>query len=527
MRFTIGIIAAVGILFSSEAAWAIYKESNVAISEGGKPLPGARVNLTIKSPPTKTTAGTAPPKIVEKKQEKTDHRGVLVFGFDADKMPAGATVDFMVKAADGRTLVKNGVPVTQLAAGGGVNVMPQIGGSSKPAPTTALTPQQQRAVDLEKEGSRILADLQAIRGPCITEAQRRGLSPYVTSPSSWKYSAFYGNTRVPHVPGIRQIADAMDAEMARIEKLPDCPPSGTSISASGSAGQMRRPDFGTALQTETGGVIDNRNFGAVDRTDSFQGFGLKGSTAIDASPFLRMIYGGSYGHASSDAHSSALSTGGNDLNILSPQGPGGGLGGGAQVLAPFSDVTGLRFSDSYDESLFYLGVQLTPWQVPQTGGRVTPYFKALFGYVRETSDYSGTTAAGALHFGYSNELETTRFGVAGGFNAMQPLSGPFGLYADGELRVMENHTSADSTLTLSGAVTASEGAHASANKLDVGGVFGAGIYYITGNVTVRAGASYEIWQVPILKFSENGPVSIDYGARESITATLKATVRFP
>jgi outer membrane immunogenic protein len=125
MRRLVGIIAAVSLFVSSGAAWAIYKESSITITEGGKPLPGATVSLTVKSPPVKKTARTktTPPKVVEKKQEKTDRRGVLIFGFDDDKVPAGATVDLIVRTADGRRLTRTGVPLALLAAGGPINVL--------------------------------------------------------------------------------------------------------------------------------------------------------------------------------------------------------------------------------------------------------------------------------------------------------------------------------------------------------------------------------------------------------------------
>jgi hypothetical protein len=281
---------------------------------------------------------------------------------------------------------------------------------------------------------------------------------------------------------------------------------------------------------ESGGVINNRNFGEVNRTDDFQGFGVSGAADIGFGDLRQLIFGYSYGHTSSAANSAAVSTGGDDLNILSPQGPGGGLGGGLNIGGGgggFADVTNLRYTDSYAEHLVFFGVSFAPWRLPNTGARVRPYVNALLGYVRETSDYSGTTAGGGEDFGYSNKLETTRYGAAFGAKLEQPIYGAFGLYFDGELRVIENHTSVRSTLTVSGGINATETANASADKLDAGGIFGAGIYYITGNVTVRAGASYETWQVPTLKFSETGPVSIDYGTRESIAATLTATVRFP
>jgi hypothetical protein len=374
---------------------------------------------------------------------------------------------------------------------------------------------------LQHDASVLLTELQQVKRPCLSPAQRERILARAREHLLILMSPGESS------PGMKQLRQAIDAETARIGAIPDCPSSAFDLGVNGGFGQIQRPDFDTMLQLENGGVIVNRKFAAVERTDDYQGFGLSGSTGIDFGGFRKFIFGYTYGHASSDSRSDTVPAGGNDLLILSPQGPGGGLGGGVNVNGLFSDVTGLHFDDSYDEHLLYVGASFAPWRLPGTGASVTSYAKLLFGYVRETSDYSGTTAAGLLDFGYSSELETTRWGAAFGARLEQPISGPLGFYVDGELRFIENHTSASSTLNLSGGVNATEGAHASADKLDVGGIFGAGIYYITGNVTVRAGASYETWQTPMLKFSTTGPVDIDYGTRESIAATLTATVRFP
>jgi hypothetical protein len=387
-----------------------------------------------------------------------------------------------------------------------------------------------QAAAVESEGSRLLAQLQGIRGcrpPEIDDAVREWYFSTITVHSILD-DRQVKTYAVSDVPGVRQLERAIESEDKRVSALPICPPSIHIIGVNAGYGQINRPDFGTALQLESGGVINNRNFGSVDRTDDYQGFGVNGAANIEFGTLRHFIFGYNYGHTSSAANSAALSTGGNGLNILSPQGPAGALGGGVTVpgVGGFADVTGLHYDDSYDEHLFYIGFAMEHWHLPQTGARVTPSIKALFGYVNETSDYSGTTAAGTLDFGYSSKLETTRYGLAAGLDVEQPLSGAFGLYLNGELRAIENHTSADSTLTLSGALNTAEGAHVSANKLDLGGRFGGGFYYQTGNVMVRAGASYETWRVPALKFSESGPVSIDYGTRESITATLTARFTF-
>lgn len=540
MRFTIGIVAAVGILVSSGMAWAIYKETTVTIAESGKPLPNATVNLTVKSPPVqKFGTKTMPPKtakkkltrIVERKRAKTDSRGVMVFGYDDNKLAADAVVDLLVKTADGRTLTKRDVPLTELAGGGTVNVVSTAGGPAGPS-SSRLDARQRSAGGPQLDESRLssvgrrqhdasvlLAQLRDVRPACLSKADR----------DRYKVAFLHFLDTVPSgrsSPGMEQFREAIDGEIKRIDAIPDCPPTGISVSGSGSVGEIHRPDFGTALQTESGGVINNRDFGAVERKDSYQGFGLKGSIGLATSGFGSVIFGYSYGKTSTDSFSDTVSTGGDDLNILSPQGPAGGLGGGVNVGGAFSDIANLRYTDSYDEQLGYIGVSFAPWRLPGAGTRVTPYVKGLFGYVHETSDYSGTTAGGILDFLYTNELKTTRWGAAVGANVMQPLSGPLGLYLDGELRFIENDTSASSTLNLSGVLDATEPADASARKFDVGGMVGGGLYYKAGNVTVKAGASYETWQVPIVTFSETGPLRVDYGARESITATLQARVKF-
>jgi len=296
----------------------------------------------------------------------------------------------------------------------------------------------------------------------------------------------------------------------------------------GYAGQLKRPEFGSALQLENLGAIIAPRFGSVIRDDDYLAFGVNGAIPSRVGSVDRVIFGYHYGTATNHSFLGALSTGGADLNILSPQGPNGGLGGGVNVngVGGFADVTNLRYADDYSEHLGYLGLKFNPWSFSATGLSITPFAKVIGGYDRESSNYSGTSANGGLDFAYSNHVDTWRAGGELGAYARQPLSDKFGLYGAGAVRFIYNYGSADSTLSVSGAANATESATASVNKSDVGFVGGGGVYARSGKATFSAGAEYETWEVPNLLYSQTAPFTLEYKPRDSITFRFGARIEF-
>jgi len=297
-------------------------------------------------------------------------------------------------------------------------------------------------------------------------------------------------------------------------------------------GALYLPEFSSALQLESGGNIIDSRFGAVSRKDDYLGFAIKGVLPNrNGGPYNAAIFGYSYGTATNNTVLGALSTGGANLNILSPQGPAGNLGGGVSVngAGGFANVTDLRYADNYAEHLGYLGLRFNGYRLPATGTKLSPYVQLLFGYVDESSNYAGTSAAGTLDFQYVNKLEMWRYGTELGMNIRQPILDngvSVGLYANAAARLIYNDAYATSTLNLTGVVNASETADASADKFDVGFVGGGGIYARSGNAVLSGGVFYETWQVPVLMYSNTAPVAIDFQSRESVTAKVSYTYRF-
>lgn len=299
--------------------------------------------------------------------------------------------------------------------------------------------------------------------------------------------------------------------------------------ASVNAGRLSRPDFFSALALESAGVIVNPRFGSVTRNDDLLGFQVNGALTRPSGGFVNAyIMGYSYARASQTSVREPLSTGGNSLNIYSPQGPRGALGGGVNVngAGGFADVSNLKYSDDYTEQLGYLGIRFNPWRSFTAGTTVTPYVKLLGGYVDETSTYSGTTANGGLDFRYDNSLKTWRWGAELGAHIRQPVTDVFGLYGDVAVRPIYNDTSATSKVTFSGAVNASESQDVNGHEYDTGFVVGGGIYAQQGNAIFSAGAQYETWEIPVLMYSNTAPVRVDFDSRESVTAKVAFTYQF-
>ena len=302
----------------------------------------------------------------------------------------------------------------------------------------------------------------------------------------------------------------------------------STLSINGYAGQLKRPKFGSALQLESLGAIVVPRFAIVKRDDDYQAADINGAIPFGVGSVDRLIFGYHYGTATNHSYWGEMPTGGAGLNILSPQGPSGGLGGGVWVngLGGFADVTNLRYADNYSEHLGYLGLKFKPWRFGNTGLSITPFAKMIGGYDRESSNYAGTSANGGLDFAYSNHIDTWRVGGELGAYAKQPLSDKFGLFGTGAVRFIYNYGSADSTLSLGGLVNATESANASVDKSDIGFVGGGGVYVKSGNATFSAGAEYETWQVPTLLYSPTAPVTLEYKPRDSTTFKFGMRLEF-
>ncbi|MGA7972596.1 MAG: hypothetical protein WCA36_07310 [Pseudolabrys sp.] len=310
--------------------------------------------------------------------------------------------------------------------------------------------------------------------------------------------------------------------------------------------ELRRPTFKSPLRLEFGGAFLPVDFGGVERHDNFQAVEVKGRLPLSYTPRFfgtafanpdAVTFSYRYGAAFNHTSVSSLSTGGNDLAIVSPAGPGGGLGDGVAVNDAgigFANITNLRYSDSYSEQFFFIGLDFEPWRL-SGGGEVAPYTKAFGGYDRESSTYSGTTASGGLDFSYHNQIDTSRYGFELGAKFDQPLSvisfghgTSIGVRFSGGVRLVGNHASADSTVAFGGLVNASESGFAGANRFDVGGIVNGSFYLQTaGGATFEAGASYETWKVPTLQYSTDGPMSIDWEARDSVTVYGRFIWTFP
>ena len=171
-------------------------------------------------------------------------------------------------------------------------------------------------------------------------------------------------------------------------------------------------------------------------------------------------------------------------------------------------------------------MKFNTWKFNAIGASFSPYAKLIAGYDRESSNYSGTTAAGGLSFVYHNQLDTWRIGTEFGGRFELPIGGKLGLYSDAAIRLIYNKASIDSSLNFSGLVNASEMGSANANKFDVGFVGGGGVYARTGKATLSAGVAVETWQVPTLLYSNTAPVSVDFDERLSISGKLSLRIAF-
>jgi hypothetical protein len=299
------------------------------------------------------------------------------------------------------------------------------------------------------------------------------------------------------------------------------------LTVNGYAGQLNRPDFSSALQLErVGQIVDNR-FGFVKRKDDYQAFDINGEVSARWFWANKVIFGYHYGTATNQSSMGTLSAGNADLLLLSPQGPGGDLGGGVRVLnALGADVTNSHYADDYSEQLGYVGLKYNAWHYGVTGLTITPFTKLIVGYDRESSNYAGTTNNGGLDFEYINRIKTWRVGVELGAEFKQPLGDNYGLFANGAVRFIKNYGSADSTLRLNGAVNATESANASVDKFDTGYVVSGGFYAETGNSIISISAAAETWQIPGLLYSPTAPFTLDYGSRDTFSAMVSYTYKF-
>ena len=411
----------------------------------------------------------------------------------------------------------------------------------------------------------VLHRLEAMRGGCLTPKQidyendvidtisrYRVLSPELQMMSLTDIDLFKATPAYNRLSSSdKHKVDLITAQLSKLALTASpCGPR-VELAVQGNAGESKLPDFSSALQLEYSGVVINPSFGSIERHDTSAGVDVKGSIRWAAGGtnkparygagfyyvpgFERLDFGYHHKGTSGSTSVGSLSTGGNNFNMLSPAGPDGALHGGVTVNdygIGFANVTGLN--SSYDHSLNsgYVGATFSSLKFRRTGTEITPRFKLIFGHQSDSLIYSGMSAAGGLSFKYDNKIDTTSFGGAFGAMVRQRIADcPGGMcwldaYFDGETNVTEDHASLDGGLTLSGLLNTSETGSASSTEAHVGGTVGGGIEVNAGKAKLRVGGSVEWRQQPAAKYSQSGPVYVDWETSEVISGTARLTVSF-
>ena len=296
-------------------------------------------------------------------------------------------------------------------------------------------------------------------------------------------------------------------------------------------GRMSRDTF-NALRLQSGGgaTILQERFASIDRDGTFSSINLSGRLNLGALP--QYDYGsvyaiGSvrYGHSSDDFYGENISTGGQDLGILSPFGPTGGLGGGVNVssVGGASDLNFLSYNDSYNEFMIQSGLEAEHacWILFCTGRLLK-----FYGFTSEDLTYKGRTNSNTLDFRYDADVQTHRLGVQLGTDIGYRFNDNFSAFVSGDTRIIQNFSNSSATLDLSGARTDTESASADSSFTDVGVILGAGARFDNGRYFAAAGGRFETWDVGVARITGERPLYIDQESRESYSAYLRFGVRW-
>ncbi|HEY7458936.1 MAG TPA: tail fiber domain-containing protein [Xanthobacteraceae bacterium] len=141
MRRLLVAAAALGILFLSTAAWAVVRETEVTITQDGKPVDGATISLQTEPPATPPPAGTKPRATTPPKAKtSTNKEGKVVVTYDDEKTRDDDRFILIWRTPDGRT---GRASVTlQMLKAGKVDIPQQARTPSQPATQAQrVTPQ--------------------------------------------------------------------------------------------------------------------------------------------------------------------------------------------------------------------------------------------------------------------------------------------------------------------------------------------------------------------------------------------------
>jgi hypothetical protein len=213
------------------------------------------------------------------------------------------------------------------------------------------------------------------------------------------------------------------------------------------------------------------------------------------------------------------------IGILNPQGSGDFIGGPATINS-------LTYRSEYQEFTLRPGFELAPW----TNGSLTlrPRFGGFYG---ETNEESSTSFSvnGFFTASYTDRLETTRYGGFVGAASELALTPTLSLFANGELRMIQNEASGFAHLTSNlGSCAAGCRQELSDTHFDLGVRLHGGVAAnINDNVSASAGVAFETWQVPVRSYAVDDtgltptPAGIEWQDRQSVTFSAGMTISFP
>jgi hypothetical protein len=115
---TLSIMAAVLAIVWSSAALAVYQETEVKVTDQGKPVPEQTVTLTVKEKDPKQP--DKPPKVIRevKYKAKTNRDGKIVVKLDDKENRPGIVYDFKLSDEDGHTRTMRDITYATLTGGG-------------------------------------------------------------------------------------------------------------------------------------------------------------------------------------------------------------------------------------------------------------------------------------------------------------------------------------------------------------------------------------------------------------------------
>ena len=409
------------------------------------------------------------------------------------------------------------------------------------------------------------------RAGCFTREQEDYLNNLLDTLSRYKKLSFTGPGLFEGTPAYNRLssrdkhkADLIARGLTDIAFLPFCGPR-INFAIQGNAGEARLPEFRAPLQLEYGGMVVVPSYGSIERHDTSAGIDVKGSIRLPGwetgwgnglprrsggGYYIHSLYGAGfyyipgvqrldfgYRHQDTSGNTSvgSLSTGGKNLNVISSAGPDGKLHGGVTVNdfgIGFANVTDLQSSYNLSQDIGYLGVTFKLLKIGQTGTEITPRMKMIVGHQRESTVYSGKSAAGTLDFQYLNEMKMTSLGAGVGVHVKQPIDlralpmCRLSFYVDGEMDVTNDDASLDSTFNLGGLLNTTEMGSASSTKVHLGGMVDGGVEIDTGKAKINVGASVQWQQQPVATYSQSAPVGIDWEQSEVYRGMIGLTVPF-